>query len=69
MGIILGTPEFQSALAVLSPAWFGATLALARAGYRRGVGKMRLVMDGLLDRVEHDEPLEPQRPSWKDLLK
>lgn len=72
IGVILGAPELEGvprALAALAPGWFVATISLARAGYRRGVEKMRLVMDGLLDRVEHDEPLEPQRPSWRDLLK
>jgi hypothetical protein len=45
------------------------TISLARAGYRRAVEQMRLVLDGLLDRVEHDEPLAVPRPSWRDLLK
>jgi len=52
-----------------TPGVLAATVALARAGYRRGVEKMRLVLDGLLDRLEHDEPLEPPRPSWRDLLR
>jgi hypothetical protein len=52
-----------------TPGIIVTTVALARAGYRRGVEKMRLILDGLLDRLEHDEPLEPVRPSWRDLLK
>ncbi|MGD2153057.1 MAG: hypothetical protein PVG79_07285 [Gemmatimonadales bacterium] len=51
------------------PGIIAATVALARVGYRRGVEKMRLVLDGLLDRLEHDEPLESPRPSWRDLLR
>lgn len=71
-GVILAStniPNIPEAAALVAPAWYAATIALARAAYRRGVEKMRLVMDGLLDRVEHDEPLEPPRPSWRDLLK
>jgi hypothetical protein len=56
-------------LALLSPAFLVATVSLARAGYRRAVDRMRLVLNGVLDRVEHDEPLERERPSWRDLLK
>ncbi|UCC83291.1 MAG: hypothetical protein JSW46_20465 [Gemmatimonadota bacterium] len=52
-----------------TPGIIASTVALARVGYRRGVERMRLVLDGLLDRLEHDEPLEPPRPSWRDLLK
>ncbi|MGD2217518.1 MAG: hypothetical protein PVJ64_12215 [Gemmatimonadales bacterium] len=52
-----------------TPGIIAATVALARVGYRRGAAKMRLILDGLLDRLEHDEPLEPPRPSWRDLLK
>ncbi len=52
-----------------APGIIATTVVLARTGYRRGVEKMRLVLDGLLDRLEHDEPLEPPRPSWRDLLK
>jgi hypothetical protein len=52
-----------------TPGIIATTVALARVGYRRGVEKMQLVLDGLLDRLEHDEPLEPRRPSWRDLLR
>ena len=50
-------------LAILS-----SSMLLARAGYRSGATKMSLVLNGILDRLEHDEPLEPPRASWRDLL-
>ncbi len=57
--------------------WFWAlgvvTLGLgiwfARMGYLKSVEKMRLCLEGLLDRLEHGEPLESPPPSWRDLLK
>ena len=52
-----------------TPAIIAGTVALARLGYRRGVEKMRLTLEGVLDRLEHDEPLEPPRPAWRDLLR
>ncbi len=67
--VIAGSVEIPNALAVLSPAFVVGSMALARSAYRRAVAKLRLVLDGLLDRVEHDEPLEPPRPAWRDLLK
>ncbi len=67
--VIAGSYEIPTALAVLSPAFVVGSMALARSGYRKAVDKLRLVLDGLLDRVEHDEPLEPPRPAWRDLLK
>jgi hypothetical protein len=45
-----------------------AAMGLARAGFSRSVEKMRLVLEGMLDRLEHDEPLEAPRPSWRDLF-
>ena len=54
---------------IAAPGIIASTIALARVGYRRGVEKMRLTLDGMLDRLEHDEPLESPRPSWRDLLK
>jgi hypothetical protein len=69
IGIIASGAEIPNALALLSPAFLVATVSLARAGYRRAVDRMRLVLNGVLDRVEHDEPLERERPSWRDLLK
>lgn len=41
----------------------------ARLGYSRATEKMRLSLEGLLDRLEHGDSLEPQRTSWRDLLK
>ena len=69
IALAASVPDIPNAAAVLSPAFLAATISLARAGYRRAVEKMRLVLDGLLDRVEHDEPLAPPRPSWRDLLR
>lgn len=66
--VILGS-YVPNAWVLLSPVPLAITVTLARAGYRRAVEKMRLVLDGLLDRVEHQEPLEPPRPTWRDLLK
>lgn len=67
--LIAGSPEIPDLFALGAPALFAPSLALARAGYGRAVEKMRLVLEGLLDRLEHREPLEPPRPSWRDLLK
>lgn len=66
LGLPAGPPDF---VALGTPLLLGLSITLARAGYRRAVGKVRLVLDGLLDRIEHDEPLEPPRPSWRDLLR
>jgi hypothetical protein len=67
--VILEVYGIPNILALLSPAVLAITILLARTGYRRAVEKMRLLLDGLLDRVEHQEPLEPPRPTWRDLLK
>jgi hypothetical protein len=67
--VILASYDIPNALVLLSPVPLAITVLLARAGYRRAVEKMRRVLDGLLDRVEHGEALEPPRPSWRDLLK
>lgn len=69
IGIAASVPDIPTLAAALSPAFLAGTISLARAGYRRAVEQMRLVLDGLLDRVEHDEPLALPRPSWRDLLK
>jgi hypothetical protein len=66
---ILGLPSAPDAAALGALTLLVLTVALARSGYRRGVERMRVVLDGLLDRLEHDEPLEPRRPSWRDLLR
>lgn len=52
-----------------TPALLGAMMGVARTGYSRSIAKMRLTLDGLLDRLEHGESLETQRPSWRDLLR
>lgn len=54
---------------VATPALLAITIALARAGYRGATNKMQTVLAGMLDRLEHQESLEPLRPSWRDLLK
>jgi hypothetical protein len=54
--------------AVAAPAVLAASVVLARAGYSRSMEKMRLILDGLLDRLEHGETLEAPRPSWRDLF-
>jgi hypothetical protein len=80
LGVAVGAPVALMTIAVvfaspipdvwvaLAPAPLAATLSLARAGYRRALARVRLILDGLLDRVEHDDPLEPRRTSWRDLL-
>ncbi len=45
------------------------TLAAARLGYARATDRMRVSLEGLLDRLEHGDSLEPLRTSWRDLLK
>lgn len=55
-------------LFAIAPAWWGGMVWLARAGYGRAVERMRLGLEGLLDRLEHGESLEPIRPSWRDLI-
>lgn len=67
--LITGSPQIPDLFALGAPALFAPSLALARAGYGRTMEKMRLVLEGLLDRLEHGEPLAPPRPSWRDLLK
>ena len=67
IGVVLGSP-IPDAWVALAPAPLAGTLSLARAGYRRALAKVRQILDGLLDRVEHDDPLEPRRASWRDLL-
>jgi hypothetical protein len=69
IALILGGGLVPDPWLLATPAFLATTVAIARAGYRRGVEKMRLILDGILDRLEHDEPLEPPRPSWRDLLK
>lgn len=69
LGLIFGGGVIPDPWVLATPGIVASTVLLARAGYRRGVEKMRLVLEGLLDRLEHDEPLEPPRPSWRDLLK
>lgn len=69
IALIASVQEIPNLAILASPVFIAATVSLARAGYRRALEKMRLVLDGLLDRVEHDEPLEQPRPSWRDLLK
>lgn len=66
---ITGLPSLPDVAALGSPALMGVTLTVARRAYLRSVERMRLVLEGLLDRIEHREPLKPPRPSWRDLLK
>lgn len=47
----------------------GGALWVARLAFRRSVDKMRLTLEGLLDRLEHGEPLGPPRRSLRDFLK
>jgi hypothetical protein len=66
---ITGLPSLPDVVALGSPALLGLTMGMARRAYMRAMEKMRLILDGLLDRLEHDEPLRSPRPSWRDLLK
>ncbi len=66
---IVGLPSVPDLAALGTPTLLALSVMLARTGYLRAVDKTRLVLDGLLDRLEHHEPLEPRRPSWRDLLR
>lgn len=69
---MLGAAAFAAdllALGLASAVWWGGALWLARGGYGRTVERIRITLEGLLDRLEHGEPLEPPRPSWRELLK
>lgn len=66
---IAGLPSLPDIVALGSPALLALTVGIARQAYMRAVEKMRLILDGFLDRLEHDEPLRSPRPSWRDLLK
>ncbi len=46
-----------------------ATVVAARLGYARATDRMRVSLEGLLDRLEHGDALERPRTSWRDLLK
>jgi hypothetical protein len=65
--LIVGLPSIPAAFAAGAPALMGISTMLARTGYHAAVSKMRLVLEGTLDRLEHGEPLEPPRPSLRDL--
>jgi hypothetical protein len=65
---IVGLPSLPALAAVGTPALMGISVSLARAVYGRSVQKMRLVLNGLLDRLEHDEPLAQPKLSWRDLI-
>ncbi len=60
--------EVAVAAAAGLPVLAGA-LGAAHMGFSKAVAKMRLSLEGLLDRLEHGESLEPRRTSWRDLLK
>ena len=66
---IIGMPGLPDLLALGTPGLLGISTWLARLGYRGAMSKMRLVLEGLLDRLEHGEPLEPPRASWRELLR
>jgi hypothetical protein len=79
LGIGAGLPGAASAVlvaalagatpvAAVAPVWLGGMLWLARSGYGRALERMRVGLEGLLDRLEHGESLEPLRPSWRDLI-
>ncbi len=65
---LVGVAELPVAAVLAAPALLFVAMGLARTGYSRSVEKLRLIMDGILDRVEHGEPLEAPRPSWRDLF-
>lgn len=69
--VVAGGVAIAADLALLglaSAAWWGGAVWLARGGFSRAAARMRVRLEGLLDRVEHREPLEPPRPSWRELL-
>ncbi len=69
-GSVLAIQIDIPALAVVAtPAALAVSLWLARFGFQRAVDKMRLSLDGLVDRLEQRESLEPERTSLLDLLK
>ena len=66
--VLIAVADLPVAAAAAAPLLLFAAMGLARAGFSRSVEKMRLILDGILDRIEHDEPLEAPRPSWRDLF-
>lgn len=66
---IVGLPSLPPLAALAAPVLLGAGLSLARTGYGKLVQKTRRTLEGLLDRLEHGEPLEKSQATWRDLLK
>ncbi|NIR44687.1 MAG: hypothetical protein GWN99_10315 [Gemmatimonadetes bacterium] len=65
---IVGLPSLPAVAAVGTPVFLAASVGLARSGYGRSVEKMNLVLNGILDRLEHGEALEAPRASWRELF-
>ena len=66
---IVGLPSLPAVAALAAPILLAAGVTLARTGYWKVVERMQLTLEGLLDRLEHDEPLAKDRSTWRDLLK
>jgi hypothetical protein len=70
-GVGVGTAAISGVapLAAAGLPLIAGTVAAARLGYARATDRMRVCLEGLLDRLEHGDSLEPPRTSWRDLLK
>jgi hypothetical protein len=75
--IMIGIADLPSGVTIASQiaafaAGFGGvvtgTLAATRAAFRRAVGVAKFELDGLLDRAEHGQTLEPPPAPWRKRL-
>ncbi len=69
VGVTLAAVSGVAPLLAAGLPLIGGTVAAARLGYSRATERMRVSLEGLLDRLEHGDSLEPMRTSWRDLLK
>lgn len=65
--LVLGVPVFV-AVPVLAAATVGATSLAGRWTLQSKRERLELVLQGLLDRLEQGEELEPRRPDWRERL-
>jgi len=62
-GVVLAGPILAVPGAVLG---MGAGIASARRDFRGRTERIRMVMEGILDRLESGSPLLSESPSWRD---
>lgn len=65
--LVLGVPALV-AVPALAAAAVGGTSAATRWTLQKKRRRLELVLEGLLDRLEHGEELEPRRPDWRERL-